>query len=76
MLRTQTKDKQRTITSRKGKGLKVREEERAKNVGWMKGHPCVVAPQSDKTQFGFAVIPRQMMKDRQKKKKQAAAHHE
>ena len=32
-----------TITSRKGKGLKVSDEDRAKIVQWVKDHPDVVA---------------------------------
>ena len=43
MLRTPSKGEWQTITSRKGKGLKVSEEDRAKIVEWVKAHPHVVA---------------------------------
>ena len=38
-----SKGEWQTITSRKGKGLKVSEEDRAKIVQWVKDHPAVVA---------------------------------
>ena len=43
MLGSPSKSEWQTITSRKGKGLKVSDEDRAKIVQWVKDHPDVVA---------------------------------
>ena len=43
MLRLPSKEEWHTTTSRKGKGLKVCKEDRAKIVQWVKDHPDVVA---------------------------------
>ena len=43
MLGSPSKEQWQTITSKKGKGLKVSEEDRAKIVEWVKAHPDVVA---------------------------------
>ena len=43
MLGSPSKEEWHTTTSRKGKGLKVCKEDRAKIVQWVKDHPDVVA---------------------------------